>query len=137
MTPEEIRIAMAEVDGWELDANVGNHPDEGYIVETFYRNKSKSVFAYALSELPNYPFDLNAVNGVEKKLNLWHRRYYCDQLNRICLFVDGDTQKGMVTVSPVGDYHDADEEFVVISATALQRCTAILKTLGKWKESGE
>lgn len=99
MTNEEIRIAMAELDGRLVGGYIqGDIPME-------------HIFGDKFEPCANYPEDLNAVHEVEKKLPKDKRTDYHIDLIEEC-----------------GGLSNA------IEATALQRCEAILKTLGKWKE---
>ena len=87
MSPDEIRVAMATIDGFGI---------------------GKLGFDLA----PDYANDLNAVARVEKSLTNSQWWFYVENLTEVC-------GAGVA---------------LCISANALQRCEAILRTLGKWKE---
>jgi hypothetical protein len=94
MTTTEIRIAMAELEGWKRRNNWAPFMDKGD----------------ARGELvPDYCNDLNAVHRVEELLN-------SNQWEQWHLIVSQWTDNPS-------------------HATARQRCEAILRTAGKWKES--
>ena len=96
MTTKQIRIAMAEVDG-----------------------QTRRIFHKGL---PNYPFNLNAVREVEKKLSITEFREYHTIL---CKTKDPDRTTPM---NP--------NEYVkmILTFTASERCEAILRLKGLWKE---
>jgi hypothetical protein len=107
MTDTEIRIAMAELEGWSHLRAVPSLGDVRGVPTTGYRGSYIGESGDAWT--PDYPNDLNAVHRVEELLNSnqW------EQWHRI-----------------VSQWTDNPSH-----ATARQRCEAILRTAGKWKES--
>lgn len=121
MTPENINAAMAELDGWKDQHPLGEHRVE-------YRWLNPNGFAYS-EHIPDYYSDLNAVARMEKLL---------DNETNIIPSEGFDTQFGMyigMLEEVVGPTVAEDDIYAaVIIATAPQRCEAILRTLGKWKD---
>lgn len=121
MTLEQQRIALAEWDGytrligdpWKSMGVLAFIPP-GMSIVTFIKVGEPAVY---LEELPDYLNDLNAVHELEEKLNdeehLWFRMKLWD----------------VVIESTNEDRWDRS----FISATAAQRCEALLKTLNLWK----
>ncbi len=113
MNPEQIRIAMAEVDGWKK-LQMG-----GGILRGFSPERDNE---HDFDNVPCYDNDLNAVHEVEKKiLDSWQRQ---DSFVRY-LHSQGDSTMPFESGTLV-------KQFPIVNATALQRCEAILRTLGKW-----
>ena len=112
MTNEEIRIAMAEVDGLKFPYGIQFSKD----------GRAWDLHA-SPAFCPNYPEDLNAVHKVEKKLSAREKGDYASRLFSICNVPGANTEQ-----------QERDGWFIHIHATAPQRCEAILRTLGKWKE---
>lgn len=108
MTPHEQRMAISDWMGWKMiDAYAHTVQWAGRWVEG---NNNPIETA---TEIPNYPEDLNACNGVEKRLSETERYVYSIKLH------------GLV-------YHDSkfDAGFTnVLCATAAQRTEALCKTL--------
>ena len=105
MTDDQIRIAIAEWCGWR------SYHDCLHIL---YWNESLGELiqdAYMSHALPDYPNDLNAVHEAEKKLDVNPWQQYINLLPDI-----------------IEDWRSP------IHATARQRCEALLKTVGLWKE---
>jgi hypothetical protein len=71
--------------------------------------------------LPDYVHDLNAVHEIEKKLNIKQQVWYLQKLTQV-RFKEGVS--GMICCM-------IDK---TAFATAAQRCEALLKILGLWKE---
>lgn len=116
MTPEAINQAMAELDGYRVkrDDNHGHWPflmvyPDGSESPTDYSSKDAP---WRHEALPKYTEDLNAVARVVGKLSSANRFKYLDIL---VMALDG------IGPDP-------------IDATALQRCEAILRAVGKWVE---
>lgn len=128
MTPQQQRIALAEWAGWtfihgesELDPDkdrigylAGNPPDSG---------RSAPYPQMYKDEVPDYLSDLNAVHELVSKLS--DSQYDGE---------DGFT----ATLAFVTQGKDAPElgwKFRPMQeATAAQRCEALLRTLGLWKD---
>lgn len=107
MTPEEINIAIAEWSG-EIVPEI-QRPDSLWPDEKIAR-------AYNRHCLPDYYRDLNAVAKAELSL-LFSRRKAYRRILRECII------PGKLV---------AEDE--ICHATAPQRCEAILRMLGLWKE---
>lgn len=122
MTNEQIRIAMAEVDGWFIAPKHWKHnghlyPNIDTWIPPHYVNWQYDTMPAGtmLGDLPpDYPKDLNAVHEVEKKFQ--DNGAIDSERNQYDKWLWGVTAGR------------------TISATALQRCEAILRTLGKWVE---
>lgn len=115
MSPEEKRIAIAGWMGWKdlsYSTNWLTRPDGS---KQFYHTIQTSWEEF----VPDYVNDLNAIHEAESKLMegrsscklFWD---YCEYLREI-VPADFGTD-------------------TVIHATAAQRCEALLKTLGLWKD---
>lgn len=103
MNPEQQRIKLAEWDGWI--------PHPHHSRRWKYEEDGKTGWIDE-DDLPNYPFDLNAVHELEKKVHDEKWISYVKLLAKACEY-----QKGFC------------------HATAAQRCEALLKTLGLWEET--
>lgn len=110
MTPEAQRIAIAEACGWKFS------PHWTLSGQDCYEHPSHDP--KPVSQLPNYPNDLNAMHEAEMTLN-WNEQEsfqadnYRDALTKEC-------------------GHDRD---IIHVATAAQRAEAFLRTIGKWEAS--
>lgn len=116
MTPTDIRIAMAEIDGYVLP---------------FEKHWQESIQGWDLEDnrgmhLHNYPQDFNAIAEFRKRhitnssnLNL----DYIYELTKVC---DVGSEEEWRTL----------EVFKCVDATTLQHCEALIKTLApeKWKD---
>lgn len=114
MSDEEIRIAVAEVAGWS-DVKERPHPlDPNVMVLSGYFEVSKYP-----AFIPDYPNDLNAAHEVEGAIgDDWHK--YSEVLNEM--------------VNPEVRMSREREYWCLIRATARQRCEALLRTFGKWRD---
>lgn len=113
MTPEKQRIAIARVCktlacpgcAWErLECSAHDH------------------------HVPNYPEDLNAIHEAEKTLLISDTAWadYGNNLQEVCRWY---------AVGIVPDYRrDLASLAKIAHATALHRCEALLRTIGKWEE---
>lgn len=113
MTPEKQRIAIAEACGWKnVDAGSGR------VWGVTTRHKGTPSEFDVCVDVPNYPFDLNAMH--EAEMILPRPTYHVDYW-----------QKGY------GRFQTLLAEFTITpySATAAQRAEAFLRTIGKWKEA--
>jgi hypothetical protein len=115
MNPEQQRIAIAEACGWKNS----DHPDvmklkHGWTMPEKWCMDPKGVLRFN-HDRPNYLNDLNAMHDAEKMLAqrttdvLGSYQLYCQVL--LDFFGSG------------------------VSYTARQRAEALLRTIGKWKES--
>ena len=106
MTPEQQRIAIAEACGWKnVDAGSGR------VWGVTTRHKGTPSEFDVCVDVPNYPFDLNAMHDAEKVLTDEQWDTYCYRLDE------------------VGGMRHCTH------ATAAQRAQAFLRTIGKWKEA--
>lgn len=106
MTDQEQIIALAEWDGWTIKSH--NHLG-------VYGSKEHSSGGRTGWVVPDYLSDLNAVHELEKKLLASQHDAYMWHLT--------DSVR-----------HESEMGFVEIHATARQRCEALLRTIGKWKD---
>jgi hypothetical protein len=106
MTLEDQILAIAEFDGWRIKTSK-NKISRWFKLSTRGKNAPWNT---DIDVLPNYTTDLNALHLVENKLDFVQRLEWTSILRDI--------------VHRDNTYY--------MSATALQRCEAILKTIGKW-----
>jgi hypothetical protein len=117
MTPEVQRIAIAEACGWKnVDAGSGR------VWGVTTRHKGTPSEFDVCVDVPNYPFDLNAMHEAENFLfpveisDLYSPdlvKEYASYLPHMCIGHPGGAMR----------------------ATASQRAEAFLRTIGKWKEA--
>lgn len=108
MTSIEIRIALAEWDNWcEIEVVSG---DPYGIQDSRYDTSPKLLL--------DYPNCLNAVHEFEKKLL---HPTWAEYVHQLTMLVDSNADKERVV-------------FDCITATASQRCEALLRTLNLWKD---
>jgi hypothetical protein len=135
MTPDEMRIAVAEACGWTEvaweESGIGVYLF-GYPPGTVKPETSSIDFAglvmtlgrKAKTHAPDYPADLNAMHEAEKVLtNEQFDRYRVDLWT-----VVGNQDFAFEGCAPLTAVR------CFISATAAQRCEAFLRTLGRWRE---
>lgn len=113
MNPEQQRIKIAEVRGWEV------HPKDRFIV--IPPNSPHSV--QPLSTIPNYLNDLNAMH--EAVSSTFRDASIQLEYSRALIQV-------IKSNSPLGKMFFSD--FDLVNATAAQRAEAFLKTLNLWTE---
>ena len=116
MTPDEIRIAVAECCGWKICSvnNPMGEPITGPIGLPPSTPESVEIWNY-FAPLPNYPASLDACYRAEALLksegaSTWLK--YWEALVKVC--------------------EPSKENW---RATPLQRCEAFLRVKGKWKEA--
>jgi hypothetical protein len=113
MTPEAQRIAIAEACGWKnVDAGSGR------VWGVTTRHKGTPSEFDVCVDVPNYPFDLNAMHDAVMTLN-------ADQMVSMDHHLDvvvGNGRQGL------------NCEYFLWSATAAQFAEAFLRTIGKWEE---
>ena len=109
MTPEEMRIAIAEMCGW-TPSYIGS-----------WTKDPAGLRGPFISDLPNYPSDLNACHEMEKVIVDWvaYRIHLCK----------------VAGIGYAPDLGICDDIKSFVSATALQRCEAFCRTL--WPERFE
>lgn len=119
MTPRDIRIAIAEANGYEWTMEA--HLESGY---HSWQNFADSCGNEVLDdELSDYCNDLNAMHEAWCQLTRNQHFLFRSYLQTIVL----NAQESGVL--PIGPAHS------VCNATALQRAEAYLRTIGKWNES--
>lgn len=125
MTDNEIRIAIAEKCGYKHEWLHGrkvpsqdfNLPDGDSLV---WKTPDGGYFGDE-SGLPDYPNDLNAMHEAEKTLNPNEQNeYYEHSLREV-------TGYGLMSIR-----HQNTRK--IVSADARQRCEALLRTWGLWKD---
>lgn len=123
MTSTEIRIALAEFDGWKRVApyKCGNTRVDWPVFE-----KGGMRASIVSNTLPNYPNDLNAVHELEKKLNEVQKTVYGETLVKVEI-VDWGYYPGEAEIN----WNSICD---LLSATASQRCEALLRTLNLWRD---
>jgi hypothetical protein len=109
MTPEQMRIKIAEACGWKFDKTIATRPDGKRLYFAFGNIIDRAC--------PDYLNDLNAMHEAEMCLKSAddetnNGKYYafCEELEQVA-----------------GHWEQT-------SATALQRAEAFLRTLGLWEE---
>lgn len=111
MTPDEMRIAVAELRGFtDIRPEAGVYEDLDTGVDYPWQNIVGTLDGERKC-LPDYPNDLNAVAGVEARLT------------------DAEYETFALHLGPL----TSTRRRQYISATALQRCEALLRTAGKWR----
>ena len=110
-----INRAMAEVAGWtDCHKSLAGFDDGDGITERY--NIGIPPNSTLHRKIPNYLTDLNAVHEVEMNLTNNQHRKYRKTLAQVC--------------------HCSETRSIrsreIVSSTARQRCTAILKTLNRW-----
>jgi hypothetical protein len=120
MTNEHIRIKVAEACGWKQIPK-----------GKFYSGKWHAGDMWDFKDLPpDFPNDLDACAEMEKTLLNAERRVYIRHLNEIhplkpFKFIDMELK----------DFVDVEMDiYMLVSATALQRCEAFLRVKGLWEE---
>lgn len=110
MTPEAYNVAIAEWRGWtNIDFHFGLKGLRG-------QNPGRPYGC--LSKIPNYFGSLDAVAEPEGALTLQQKFEYTTHLGEIL-----GLPESLLTV-----------KFDYVHASAPQRCEAILRTIGKWRE---
>ena len=112
MKQELQRIKIAEACGWRRNGTIGQSR-----YPAWSHSDGRRV---TLVNLPRYLYDLNAMHDAEKVLTLEHE---VDFYNTIA----GIVQRGCDRTPP-------NLSFLILHATASQRCEAFLRTLGLWEE---
>ena len=132
MTPEAQRVAIAEAcgwrisppgpvaNGWALINGLGCHVSTWWLTEDEARRAPPSLMT-RLSELPDYPNDLNAMHEAEKTLLFSRRQEYYRHLQDI--------------ISRPLRQNERVALHECIMATAAQRAEAFLRTTGKWEDA--
>jgi hypothetical protein len=113
MNPEKQRIAIAEACGWKnVDAGAGR------VWGFTTRHKGTPSESDVCVDVPNYPFDLNAMHDAEETLQESQRVTYSNELYDLA--VEHQLKTG---------------KWSYLSMTAAQRAEAFLRTIGKWEEA--
>jgi hypothetical protein len=107
VTPEQQRIAIAEACGWKnVDAGSGR------VWGVTTRHKGTPSEFDVCVDVPNYPFDLNAMHEAEKVMT-------SEQVTSYVYSLESMNERWSTPAF----------------ATASQRAEAFLRTIGKWEES--
>jgi hypothetical protein len=120
MTPDQMRVAIAEDQGWKqltVEETVMHYPggmQPAKFKRWFLNEKQSPMLIGGLEEPPDYPSDLNACHEFEEKIPHKQSNDYLAALSRVV---------------------DATSIYMkdVICATALQRCEAYCRMKGWWK----
>ena len=121
MTPEQQRIAIAEACGWTDVRFIGRGDDTMCVGKPKVRPGGINV--------PDYPFDLNAMHEVEE--HAIHNLMDADEWMEYGMLLKQSHPHGLFLNGEI-DYHDLA---TVCHATAAQRAEAFLRTIGKWEEA--
>ncbi len=118
MNPRDMRIAIAEANGYEWTMEA--HLESGY---HSWQNFADQCGNEVLDdELPDYCNDLNAMHEVWCSLTEKQHQYFRRELQFVI------AEAGDNNIPHKGPCHS------VCNATALQRAEAYLRTIGKWNE---
>lgn len=123
MTPEQIRVAVAEELGWRVVEGTLAFPPKTLIDEwlaSLPKEQADQVMAVDYCEIPNYDSDLNACHEMEKMLKDTERVKYGGVLHE--MYNKSDTG---LTCHPC---------YFALTATPLQRCEAFLRVRNKWRD---
>ena len=124
MTPEQMRIAIAEECGWRR-CNCREQPCEYWLPPDINDPEGKN-WCLAHSELPDYLNDLNAMHEAEKTFDdktVDKQSLYYDHLSLVV---------GWKSKTPAEARWEST--WGCFRATALQRAEAFLHTVRKWRE---
>lgn len=130
-TPEgiqQIRIMVAELDGWKVGPSLYHEgllslfrPDGEQMGSSWaLKEEAWTQKHYGFPKLPKYPEDLNAVHTIVLKIKGDNRSLYCDYLALQHDFTGKDHKLALWEV-----------KWFSHTATALQRCIALILTLQK------
>lgn len=118
MTNDDLRIAVAEADGWKPNGAGYWHKDRQVCALEFQDCEGRGRDIYPL---PNYPFDLNAIaQAYDDKIrgNIVLELKFYQSLNN------------QFDRNPDGSYrHSASIVYDIANANARQRCIAFLDAL--------
>jgi hypothetical protein len=120
MDEVKINIAIAESLGWRFITDRDKHQRQGL----FGIPPNSEANDHNLKPIPNYTADLNAIHEAELLViysnNKFPKKY---------------TQQIKAAICRELGIKKAQMDFdICITATALQRCVAYLKTIGKWED---
>lgn len=127
MTPEQIRVAVAEELGWRMVEGTLAFPPKTLIDEwlaSLPKEQADQVMAVDYCEIPNYDSDLNACHEMEKSLTNEQIQRYSEQLSKIVVPL-----KALFPpfVNPPATRY-------IWHATPIQRCEAFLRVRNKWRD---
>lgn len=119
MTPEQMRIAIAEACGWRLFYQWMNSTDLSTVVQkgVWYLDGNSGHISFDM--LPDYLSDLNAIHEAEKVLPY-------KQLEKM------HAHLAEIVVTAVPRNRHTAHDFIW-HATAAQRAEAFLRTIGKYE----
>ena len=121
MTPNEIRIAVAELCGWKFyDDQTACCPKQAIKQSGPFGKRCHTDWVF----VPNYPASLDAcaefTKGLFSRADEWNKALY------LAVFNHSEVTPDMLT--------DAELTFALNNATPLQRCEAFLRLNNKWVE---
>ena len=117
MTDEQLRIAVAETQGWKISKG----RDRGLMSRYLVTNpEGQEIRADVLNFIPAFPNDLNACHEFEETLGIEAKWRYGKELRR--LTGNLGPRGGEFEMNTLGCFH-------LGHATARQRCLALLATL--------
>lgn len=117
MSPEKMRITIAEFCGWKFCDRVTDK--KSGVSWDVYQKDGKRASTYT-ETIPDYLSDLNAMHEAEKLLTKEQIWKYISKL---------------VDLTGAESLEEYAEAFVMIHATAARRAEALLRTIGKWEDS--
>jgi hypothetical protein len=122
MTPEAMRIAIAEACGWKQRKPVTTEYHK-------WARPGQSDFIWSDDFIPDYLSDLNAIHEAEKVL-IEKGGMECASRYRF-----GEILFEMIggSYGPDGENESSDSNFLLAHATAAQRAEAFLRTLNLWE----
>lgn len=123
MTDENIKKTIAESQGWDFNPVEVQRGDLTH--DLWAKRPDGSLCLCPMSEIPNYPSDLNVMHEIELTLTQEQRFDYFYHLNEEVGLVEPFTP-GWIKEIAITD---------IATATARQRAIAYLKTIGKWTEA--
>ena len=119
MSPNQQRIALAQWEGWKKEFIHGNGVDADVWIEP----TCSRCFLAEIDALPCYLTDLNEVHRLEKKLS-------DDDFAEYRMFLYKITCPPKL--SELGLFRSPQHERLMLSATAAQKCEAMIKALNLW-----
>lgn len=128
MTPEQMRIAIAEACGW---TDIAYRPIEGGWSGKTKLCVERSADYYIA--LPNYPNCLNAMHEAEKVLTDEQSIQYYTELYNV-VERDYDRTTPSIHSANFDECGRCWRTFKCIHATSQQRAEAFLRTIDKWKD---
>lgn len=127
MSDDEQRIAIAEACGYRGCTDVNCE-----VRKAAHLHSATGAVCfpepYSTSRYPDYLNDLNACHEMEKTLDDFKYREFCDALVSLIMGHDGTIGQNWLNCS-------LSARQLAVKATAAQRCEAFLRTIGKWRDT--